>query len=436
GSDGVKYVYVRFKDAAGNISSVKSDSIILDTKPPALTQSAATKTPTQNNSKTVSGSKEAGSRLTLSIPEGAPFTATLTATDAGSSWSCLLDGLTEGTNSITLIATDAAGNGTNLPVEVIRDTAKPAGTLLVKGTNADDSMTKSTAVTLALTADGTGSNPAYMRFSNNGTTWSSWEAYKPARTWTLPTGNGEKNVYAMVKDSAGNESDPFSDSIVLDATAPKGAVSINDGATWSKSGDVALRLTATDVGSSVVKMQINSVNSWTNVSWEDYAPTRDWTLAGTDGKKYVYARFMDAAGNISTAVMDSIVVDTVLPALAVTSPVTLQTVLDSRSFKGTKGAGATLSVSASTGATVTPVLNSPAATSWTYAISNFEEGENVITFTAADAAGNEKQVAVTVTFTPFKTSDMAGTWHLNGVSSGGTLEGNLSGTLTLDEFGT
>ena len=41
-----------------------------------------------------------------------------------------------------------------------------------------------------------------MRFSNNGSTWSAWQAYNPNRSWTLSTGNGTKTVYAQVRNGA------------------------------------------------------------------------------------------------------------------------------------------------------------------------------------------------------------------------------------------
>lgn len=39
-----------------------------------------------------------------------------------------------------------------------------------------------------------------MRFSNDGSTWSAWEAYSPNKTWTLSAGGGTKTVWAQIKN--------------------------------------------------------------------------------------------------------------------------------------------------------------------------------------------------------------------------------------------
>ncbi|WP_317973086.1 hypothetical protein, partial [Paenibacillus sp. CCS19] len=68
--------------------------------------------------------------------------------------------------------------------------------------------------TLALTnADNTAKQ---MRFSNDGTTWSAWEAYAAAKSsWTLSTGDGTKTVSVQLKDAANNIT-TISDTITLD----------------------------------------------------------------------------------------------------------------------------------------------------------------------------------------------------------------------------
>ena len=39
-----------------------------------------------------------------------------------------------------------------------------------------------------------------MRFSNDGTIWTAWEAYTPNRDWTLPAGSGKRTLYAELND--------------------------------------------------------------------------------------------------------------------------------------------------------------------------------------------------------------------------------------------
>ena len=40
-----------------------------------------------------------------------------------------------------------------------------------------------------------------MRLSNDGVTWTDWEAYQPTRDWTLSPGNGKHTVYVELKDA-------------------------------------------------------------------------------------------------------------------------------------------------------------------------------------------------------------------------------------------
>ena len=73
--------------------------------------------------------------------------------------------------------------------------------------------TTSTAVDLYVYGEGWAVD---MRFSNDGSSWSSWEGYVADKAWTLSSGNGEKTVYAEIKN--GSTVYRASDTIVLSAT--------------------------------------------------------------------------------------------------------------------------------------------------------------------------------------------------------------------------
>jgi prepilin-type N-terminal cleavage/methylation domain-containing protein len=80
--------------------------------------------------------------------------------------------------------------------------------------------TNTTIVTLNITK-GSGSAPAKMRFSNDGTTWGSLVAFGTTASWTLTSGDGTKTVYARFYDSTGTlYSTVMTDTIVLDTTPP------------------------------------------------------------------------------------------------------------------------------------------------------------------------------------------------------------------------
>jgi subtilisin-like proprotein convertase family protein len=100
------------------------------------------------------------------------------------------------------------------------DNLVPTGTVNINGGAAS---TTSPNVTLNLSA----SDPApatgvvQMRFSNDGVTFSPYQAYATTAAWTLSAGDGTKTVYAQFRDGDGNQSAVASDAIALDATGPK-----------------------------------------------------------------------------------------------------------------------------------------------------------------------------------------------------------------------
>jgi hypothetical protein len=64
--------------------------------------------------------------------------------------------------------------------------------------------------------------------------------------------------------------------------------------------NVTLSVWASDNLSSVTHMMISNSPDFAGASWEPYAATKAWVLSGTAyGDKTVYARFRDAAGNVS-----------------------------------------------------------------------------------------------------------------------------------------
>ena len=100
------------------------------------------------------------------------------------------------------------------------DTVAPGGTLSVGG-GATLTGTPTTTLTLSATDPDPGTGVAQMRFSNDGSTWSPFQAYAPTASWSLSPGDGPKTVYAQYADTFGNLSAPVSDTIGLDTPAPR-----------------------------------------------------------------------------------------------------------------------------------------------------------------------------------------------------------------------
>ena len=105
------------------------------------------------------------------------------------------------------------------PAPPAADTAAPTGSLVI---NDGAARTRSNNLTLTTAADGTGSVVAHMRFSNDRSTWSPFEAFASTKAWPLPTAtNGSRTVWAQYRDAAGNLSVPVADAIFLDTVRPK-----------------------------------------------------------------------------------------------------------------------------------------------------------------------------------------------------------------------
>jgi hypothetical protein len=190
------------------------------------------------------------------------------------------------------------------------DITAPTGSVVING---GATFAASTNVNLTLGASDATSGIAQMSFSNNGTSWSDWQAYATSKTWTLANGDGSQTVYARFQDNTGNVSANATDNITLDTSAPTGSVAINGGATFVASTNINLTLAASDATSGVAQMSFsNDGSDWS--AWETYATSKSWTLATGDGSKTVYARYKDNVGNVSTNATATITLDTVPPS--------------------------------------------------------------------------------------------------------------------------
>jgi hypothetical protein len=201
------------------------------------------------------------------------------------------------------------GATSNTTFNLYLDTSAPTGSILING---GATYANSTSVTLNLSASDAQTGVYQMHFSNDGSTWTAWEAYAVSKLWTLTSGDGTKTVYVQYKNNAEMTSATYSDTIILDGTAPTGSIVINGGVLYTQSTAATLTLSATDGGSGVYQMRFSN-NGTTWSTWEAYATSKAWTLTGGDGTKTVYVRFLDNAGNVSTSYSDNIILDTTAP---------------------------------------------------------------------------------------------------------------------------
>ena len=118
----------------------------------------------------------------------------------------IIESMPDGTHFITVRAFDAAGNHRDGNVTAYIDRTPPIG-VAMKIQGGEDSIHRLNVVLLICATDLT-SGLFEMCFSNDGTTYTSWESFSYEKAWNLSEGEGEKTIFVRVRDRAGNEAKP------------------------------------------------------------------------------------------------------------------------------------------------------------------------------------------------------------------------------------
>lgn len=312
-ANGTKNIFSRYRDKSGNVSATGTATILLDDVPPGFTIDPPRTT--NSTSFTVTGTKEVGVTVTVATPP--EVTAQLTAPAEAAVWSCQLDGLSVGGSNVIFTAVDAAGNTVTQPLVVTYDPAWLSLSLTIAGTEGSSTiipMTRKTAISLLITADSADA-PNAMRFMKSNGSWGKWETFRNTRSWKLSSTNGNQTVSMQVRYASGQVSQTVSAQIMLDSKAPKGTFVINQNSKSTSSATVTLSLSASDATSGVEGMQVSENSKFVNAAWEAYADSKQFTLSATKGTKKVYVRFRDLAGNVSSSIKKSIVLN-IVPNIA------------------------------------------------------------------------------------------------------------------------
>lgn len=217
GSDGLKTLTISQSDQAGNVGS-QSLSVYKDTTAPALTFSSPAARFVTQSSLTLSGACESG--LSVVITGDLASTINATCSSSAFSQSVALTGA-DGSKSLTLTQTDAAGNSTSVTRNYVKDSVAP--TVQSMSILAGATQTQSSFVTLAFSASDATSklNQFCLKYNDStapvlaATCWKNFDAPSPNLTpaqslsvtnfaYQIGVSSGVYNVYVWVRDEASN----------------------------------------------------------------------------------------------------------------------------------------------------------------------------------------------------------------------------------------
>lgn len=294
---GAKTLYAWAKDAAGNVSVLKSAPCIVDLTKPVVSVFTLPSTPVKSLTVPIT-TYTATDNVKVT---GFQITESSTAPSASTGWSAtapksytFASNTADGVKTLYAWALDSSGN-----VSLAKSAA-----VTIDTTAASISAFTVPAVSASLTipissftaSDNVGIAGYAITTSNTAPT--TWSATKPVSA--LVSGSGSKTLYAWVKDTAGNVSASTSATVNVDTTKP--VVSSFSAPAQSATRTVAVTFAGTDDNSGVKAYLIteNSTAPTASASgWSTTVPT-SFTLS-TTGTKAMYAWVKDAAGNISVS---------------------------------------------------------------------------------------------------------------------------------------
>ena len=431
-NEGSKIIYVWYKDAAGNVSSTASATIILDTTVPTVTITSPTTNSTYTaTSSTIdlggnaSDSSSGISVVTWSNSKGGNGTANGTA-----SWTVSGISLSSGDNTITVTARDGAGNSGTDTITVTYN----AGNAPTVTTGSASNVT-STSAYLSGTVNPNGlSTTMWFEYGTTSGSYSNTTSAgridsgsSATRIITTISGlsAGTTYYYRIAARNSGGASYGSEASFTTinavatptptpttDTKAPTNvSVSINSGDAYTNSSTITLNLSATDnLGvtgyfiSDISSTPSASTSGWTSVtSINSYSGTVSYSLSGDEGSKTIYVWYKDAAGNVSNTASATITLDTTAPIVNITSP-TSSTTYTTTSSTISLGGSASDSTSGVSTVNWSNSSNSTSGTvngttTWITSSITLSNGNNIVTVTATDGAGNNGTDTITVKYT-------------------------------------
>ena len=305
--DGLKNVYLRFIDKAGNVSKTAMARVMLDRQPPVAKKIVIDHGNEWVNKNYANLTIEAADADYMEISNSPKFSQP-------NAWEAYENGrgnwmlpARDGKINIYARFKDKAGNVSETISDFIhKDTRSPAGKISInKGARYTNDASKAVKVTMTYDRD------TYEMQVNDDPNFNNvkWETVSASiDNWILDGEDGEKRIFARYRDKAGNISEIIAARIILDTQPPLyPSISINGDSLYTSRMDkmVNLEISAEDA----TYMMISTDPGFKDSQWERYNQQRKFTLPGQDGEKELFIKFRDDAGNISPAASDKIILD-------------------------------------------------------------------------------------------------------------------------------
>lgn len=416
-AEGNNAITVTASDTAGNETAIDLQTTLDTIAKVTINPIPYTSEPVQ----TLTGTIETGSTIQLSVNTSATLGS---VTTNGSSWQCQVT-LVAGANIFTVDTTDPLGNFGHTGTTVTLDTIDPTITIdppptLVSKTDHIITGTKSSDGTISITSP-TASVQALSYPSN-----STWQA-------KLLLGEGPNDILATVTDPAGNSSSANTQ-ITLDSLAeltfnplphPTNAVSHTISGTFEAQSVLSV---------SSAQASISPLIEMNGTNWSG-------SLSLSEGNNTITVQLTDSVGN-SNSISQIVTLDSIIPRVTI-DPVPNFLTIPSVTLSGTRDSDALIiirGVNTQQGSSFTALGDRPSSTTWTKEIT-LPDGENSITVTAKDPAGNESSASVSITVDTATSVTMASIpspsnailHHLNGtMESGATVAISINGNVPVE----
>ncbi|MCW2927078.1 MAG: putative haloacid dehalogenase-like hydrolase family protein [Thermoleophilia bacterium] len=322
-AEGSSYrIRIAAKNEFGTVMTTNdSPSFVIDDTPPSPVTDLAIASPSANPVLSWTQPADAGGagmaagtyRIFRSSSSGTLGTRVATVSSVG--WTDTAS-LADGTWYYTVQPVDAAGNATtagNSQDDVVVDRQAPNAVTTLSGPGL--SRTSFSLAWSPVTDNGPSGVSSYRlyRSTTSGLLGSVVATVAGGPTADLPLADGTYYYTVVPVDLAGNArmSGNNQTTVVFDTTAPAPTgLLLDGGAAWTSNRTVTATLTGADAS----EFQLSEDPSFAGATWQPAAASAPFLLDDADGAHVVYARYRDAAGNVSPVSTDGIGLDRTAPS--------------------------------------------------------------------------------------------------------------------------